>query len=469
MIVPIILSGGSGTRLWPLSRKLHPKQFINLVNETTLFQDTILRLPKDVAEPLIICNEEHRFLAAEQLREINKKTKGIILEPEGKNTAPAIALAALKFINTGEDPILLVLSADHLIKNVKAFHQSITIASELAENDKLITFGIVPDKAETGYGYIEVDSSKKNEFYNIISFTEKPNLEIAKQYLKSGNHYWNSGIFIFKASIFLDEINKFEPKIFSCCEKSLQKGYKDLDFLRIDSVEFAKCPNQSVDYAVMEKTQNAKVVPLDADWNDVGSWESLMNSKLKDTKGNVVEGDVILDNVKNTFAYSSNRLVSAVGVSDLIIVDTSDALLVTSTKYSQNIKNIVEKLNNENRSEAINHRKVSRPWGYYDSIEVGNGFQVKKICVNPNSKISLQKHKHRSEHWVIILGVAKITCGEKVFILTKNQSTYIPKGEIHRLENQGQVDLEIIEVQTGDYLGEDDIVRFEDIYGRVKD
>ena len=466
MIAPIILSGGSGTRLWPLSRKLYPKQFIDLVNDTTLFQDAILRLPKGVENPLIICNEEHRFLAAEQLRQINKESNGIILEPIGKNTAPAIALAALKFINNKEDPLLLVLSADHLIQNINAFHQSIKIAEKLAENNKLVTFGIVPDKAETGYGYIEADIDNKTNYYNIKSFTEKPNQADAKKYLDSGNYLWNSGMFMFKASVYLQELEKFEPEILSSCKKSCQTEYKDKDFIRLNKDEFYQCPEKSVDYAVMEHTEDAMVVPLDADWSDIGSWDALWDAKNKDSNGNVSKGDVILNGVKNTYTYSSNRLVSAIGVSDLVIVDTQDALLIADKNHSQNIKDIVNQLKKENRSEAENHRKVLRPWGYYDSIDVDDGFQVKRILVNPGAKLSLQKHQHRAEHWVVVKGIATITRGDDVFVLKENQSTYIPKGEVHRLENTEEIDLEIIEIQTGDYLGEDDIIRLEDDYQR---
>jgi mannose-1-phosphate guanylyltransferase len=466
MIAPIILSGGSGTRLWPLSRKLHPKQFINLVNDTTLFQDTILRLPKDVADPLIICNEEHRFLAAEQLRQIHKNSNGIILEPIGKNTAPAIALAALKFVNNGEDPLLLVLSADHLIQDTDAFHQSIKIAEKLAEKDKLVAFGIVPDKAETGYGYIQADINNTTDSYNIQSFTEKPNQEDAQKYLDSGNYLWNSGMFMFKASIYLQELEKFEPEILTSCKKSCQTEYKDKDFIRLNNDEFRQCPEQSIDYGVMEHTEGAMVVPLDANWSDIGSWDALWDAKNKDSNGNVSEGDVILNGVKNTYIYSSNRLVSAIGVSDLVIVDTQDALLIADKNHSQNIKNIVNQLKKENRSEAENHRKVLRPWGYYDSIDVEDGFLVKRILVNPGAKLSLQKHQHRAEHWVVVKGVATITRGDDVFVLKENQSTYIPKGEVHRLENTEETDLEIIEIQTGDYLGEDDIIRLEDDYQR---
>ena len=466
MIVPVILSGGSGTRLWPLSRTLYPKQFLDLINETTLFQDTILRLPKSLEKPLIICNEVQRFLAAEQLRQIQIESKGIILEPEGKNTAPAIALASLKLKNKIEDPLLLVLSADHLIQDTAAFHKSIKIAENLALNDKLVTFGVVPNNAETGYGYIEMETNDSSDYFNIKSFREKPNFKDAQKYIDSGNYLWNSGMFMFKASLYLDELEKFEPDILKACKKSLQNEHKDLDFIRLNNNEFIKCPNKSIDYAVMEKTDKSVVIPLDANWSDIGSWESLFNSKEKDKNGNVIEGDVILNNVTNTFSYSSNRLVAVTGVSDLIIVDTQDALLVSNKNNAQNIKNIVGILKNNKRAETEDHRKVFRPWGYYDCIDVDKGFQVKRILVNPGAKLSLQKHQYRAEHWIVVKGIATITFQDRVFSLNANQSTYIPKEEIHRLENQEKIPLEIIEIQTGEYLGEDDIIRLEDDYQR---
>jgi mannose-1-phosphate guanylyltransferase len=466
MIVPVILSGGSGTRLWPMSRKLYPKQFINLVNETSLFQDTIMRLPVEASTPLIICNEEHRFIVAEQLRQIKSSFKGIILEPEGKNTAPAIALAAFNLINDKHDPILLVLSADHNISSPKTFNKDIQTAVKVAHDGKIVALGVKPNKAEIGYGYIKVDNSEKNNYYNIISFTEKPNLEVAKKYLSSNHYYWNSGIFIFKASVYLNELKKYEPEIYYFCKKSVAKSQKDLDFIRIDNDMFKKCPENSIDYAVMEKTDIGALVPYDGGWSDVGSWASLWKSKSKDINNNVKEGDVILNKVNNSYIYSSNRLVSVNDVSDLVIIDTQDALLVSSQQNSQDIKNIVQQLKQTKRSEAENHRKVYRPWGYFDSIDFGEGFQVKRIFVNPNSKISLQKHKKRAEHWVVVKGIAFITCGERKFQLKKNESTYIPKGFIHRLENHQAFPLEIIEIQTGSYLGEDDIIRLEDDYER---
>ena len=466
MIIPIILAGGSGTRLWPLSRKIHPKQFISLVNETSLFQDTLTRLPKEALDPIVICNEDHRFLVAEQAREINVTLNSIILEPIGRNTAPAIALAAIKVLNDFENPILIVLAADHKIENKSAFHDAIKIAHKLAENNKLVTFGIIPKSAETGYGYIEIEKKDKAEYFEIKSFVEKPNKKNAIKFLNSGNYFWNSGMFMFNASIYLSELNKFEPEILTSCKKSLSNEFKDLEFIRIDKKEFCKSPNQSIDYAVMEKTNKAKVVPLDAGWSDVGSWDALMDSKIKDSLGNVVEGDVTLDQVKNSYLYSTSRLVAASNIADLIVIDTQDALLVTTRDNSLSIKNIVKKLKKNKRTEIENHRKVYKPWGYYDSIDTGYNFQVKRILVNPGAKLSLQKHLYRAEHWFVVSGVAKITCGKKIYNLEKNQSTYIPKGEIHRLENIENYPLEIIEVQTGNYLGEDDIIRLKDDYQR---
>ena len=466
MIIPIILAGGSGTRLWPLSRKTHPKQFISLLNETSLFQDTLTRLPKEALDPIVICNEDHRFLVAEQAREINVTLNSIILEPIGRNTAPAIALAAIKVLNDFENPILIVLAADHKIENKSAFHDAIKIAHKLAENNKLVTFGIIPKSAETGYGYIEIEKKDKAEYFDIKSFVEKPNQKNAINFLNSGNYLWNSGMFMFNASIYLSELNKFEPEILTSCKKSLSNEFKDLEFIRIDKKEFCKSPNQSIDYAVMEKTNKAKVVPLDAGWSDVGSWDALMDSKIKDSLGNVVEGDITLDQVKNPYLYSTSRLVAASNIADLIVIDTQDALLVTTRDNSLSIKNIVKKLKKNKRTEIENHRKVYKPWGYYDSIDTGYNFQVKRILVNPGAKLSLQKHLHRAEHWVVVSGVAKITCGKKIYNLEKNQSTYIPKGEIHRLENIESYPLEIIEVQTGNYLGEDDIIRLKDDYQR---
>jgi mannose-1-phosphate guanylyltransferase len=466
MIIPIILSGGSGTRLWPLSRKLYPKQFINIVNETTLFQDTINRLPKEVSSPLIICNEEHRFIVAEQLRQIHSQNNGIILEPIGRNTAPAIAIGAMASLLKEDDPVILILSADHIIENKEQFSESVYTAEKIAKQGKIVALGIHPNKPETGYGYIKVKNSKKLSYQDIESFTEKPDFETAQSYLNSGNYLWNSGIFMFKASVYLNELKKFEPKIYKSCKESFQKTNNDLDFIRLDKKEFSKCPNKSIDYAIMEKTSLGVMVAFNGLWSDIGSWESIWNLKPKDLNNNVSIGDVSLTKVRNSYLHSTNRLMCISDIDDIVVIDTQDALLVTSKKSSQEIKHIVQKLQDANRNEAENHRKVFRPWGYYDSIDLGEGFQVKRIFVNPFSKLSLQKHSKRAEHWVIVKGVATITCGERNFKLNQNESTYIPKGEPHRLENSEKNPLEIIEIQTGTYFGEDDIIRIEDDYER---
>lgn len=466
MIVPVILSGGSGTRLWPLSRKLYPKQFINLINETTLFQDTILRLPDNVDNPLIICNEEHRFIAAEQLRQISKQSNGIILEPEGKNTAPAIALAALHELNNNRDPILFVLSSDHIIEDKKNFHHSIEVAKLIATEDKLVTFGAKPDKADTGYGYIEVDNTVLKDYFDIKSFDEKPNEKTAKQYMKHDNYFWNTGMFMFKASKYIKELRKFEPKIFESCYNSINKESKDNDFIRINQDIFSRCQKKSIDYAVMEKTKDGVVVPLNSYWSDVGSWDRLLDVKLKDGNGNFCNGDTIIKDVKNSFIQSTNRLVSVIGVSDLVVVETKDSILISDKNQSNKISKIIDKLINDKRTEPNIHTKVYRPWGFFDTVDSGKGFQVKKLQVNPGSKLSLQKHQYRSEHWVVTSGEAIVTCGQNTFKLKKNESTFIPKNEVHRLENKGKKILEIIEIQTGSYLGEDDIIRLADDYER---
>jgi mannose-1-phosphate guanylyltransferase len=466
MILPIILSGGSGTRLWPLSRKLYPKQFINLINETSLFQDTILRLPDNLENPLIVCNEEHRFIAEEQLRQINKDSNGIILEPEGKNTAPAIALAALHELNNNRDPILFVLSSDHIIQDENIFHHSIEVAKLLAKKDKLVTFGAHADKADTGYGYIETDNANHKDYFDIKSFVEKPNPKNAKKYIKLNNYFWNTGIFMFKASKYLDELKKFEPKIFECCFNSINKESRDNDFIRINKGIFSQCQKKSIDYAVMEKTKDGVVVPLNSYWSDVGSWDRLLEVKPKDANDNFIDGDVLINGVKNSFIKSTSRLVSVIGVSDLVVVETKDSILITEKNQSDNISNIIDILKNQKREEADIHTKVYRPWGFFDIIESGDGFQVKKLQVNPGAKLSLQKHQYRSEHWIVTSGEATVTCGQSTFILTRNESAFIPIGELHRLENKSNQDLVIIEIQTGDYLGEDDIIRLEDDYHR---
>jgi len=467
MITPVILSGGSGTRLWPLSRTKYPKQFINLLKKnSSLLQETILRLPNNTANPIIVCNKDHRFIAAEQLREINKTTSGIILEPVGRNTAPAVTLAALKSIKDKEDSVMLVLSADHLIKNISSFHESIKLGESLALQNQLVVFGITPIRAETGYGYIEAKLENNSKSFKVESFKEKPLIDDAERYFKSKNFLWNSGIFMFKASVFLKELEKFNPVIINACRNALASEEIDSEFIRLIDEEFKKSPNISIDYAVMEKTRNAAVIKLDSEWSDVGSWSSLYDAKPKDSNKNVIEGDVVIKEVSNSYIHSSNKLISASGISNLVIIDTPDALLVANKNKTQNIGQIVTGLQNNNRSETNDHRKVYRPWGYYDRIESGTGFQVKRIVLNPKAKISLQKHEFRSEHWVVIKGNALVVNGKNKFKLNENQSTYIAKGEVHRLENLNDVELEIIEIQTGEYLGEDDIIRLDDDYSR---
>lgn len=465
-IVPVIMAGGSGTRLWPLSRAQHPKQFLKLSPDGyTLLQATLLRLKNlSCEEPILICNEEHRFLAAEQMREIGISAK-IILEPEGKNTAPAVALAAAYQNKKDKDSILLVLAADHVIQNQTAFEQGIHQAIELANDNKLVTFGIVPTHAETGYGYIEKGTEILSG-YSVKKFVEKPSLDVAEQYLASGLFLWNSGMFMFKTGIFLEQLSQHAHDIYETCEKSIEDTTLDLDFIRINAEIFSQCRSDSIDYAVMEKTQDAVVIPLDAAWSDVGSWSALWDIQNKDEHGNVLHGDVISIDSKNSYCHSNNKLVSLLGVENIIVIETKDAVLVADKSKVQDIKKIVESLKKENRTEHFNHREVYRPWGKYDSIDHSSRYQVKRITVKPGEKLSIQMHHHRSEHWIVVSGTAKIHKGKESFLLTENQSTYIPLGEIHALENPGKLPLELIEVQSGSYLGEDDIVRFEDIYGR---
>lgn len=473
MILPVIMSGGSGSRLWPLSRALHPKQFLPLISENTLLQETINRLDDNCLDPIIICNNEHRFIVAEQLRQNNSKASSIILEPMGKNTAPAITLAALAALDNGDDPLLLVLAADHVIKNVQAFQQSIVSASIFAEQGKLVTFGIVPTHAETGYGYIKQGSLLTShtetisaKSYTVANFVEKPDLATAKKYLAMGEYLWNSGMFMFKASRYLDELEKFSPEILAVCKDAYNNKNHDLDFTRISGDIFKKCPDDSIDYAVMEHTEHAVVVPLDAEWSDVGSFSSLWEVSPKDGQGNVCQGDVISQSTTNCYINAQNRLVTTVDVDNLVIVETKDAILVANKDKVQDVKSIVNSLKADNRYEYQHQREVYRPWGKYDSLDLGTRDQVKRITVKPGAKLSVQMHHHRSEHWIVVSGTAKVTNGDKTFLLSENESTYIPLGQIHALENPGVLPLEIIEVQTGSYLGEDDIVRFDDKYGR---
>ncbi|HEA2612970.1 TPA: mannose-1-phosphate guanylyltransferase/mannose-6-phosphate isomerase [Escherichia coli] len=470
MIIPIIMAGGSGTRLWPLSRSLYPKQFLSLINENSLLQETLKRLDGlNCLPPVIVSNNEHRFIVAEQLRQFGVDDFQIILEPVGRNTAPAVALAALKSLELHGDHHMLVLAADHAIQDIEAFHAAVLAAEQESVDNKLVTFGIVPTKPETGYGYIKKGEQVKNSVFKVNSFVEKPDLETAKNYLEQKCYLWNSGMFMFKASVYLDELKKFRPDILAACKESLSSASTDLDFIRLNSDVFAECPDESIDYAVMEKTQDCVVIPLDADWSDIGSWTSLWEISEKDEHENVSHGDVINYNSRNNYIYSEGSLISTVGVNNLIIVQTKDALLVAQQDNVQDIKKIVEILKKQKRSEHISHREVYRPWGRYDSVERGDRYQVKRITVKPGECLSTQMHHHRAENWVVVAGTAKVTCGERTFFVTENESTFIPIGTVHTLENPGKIPLEVIEIQSGVYLGDDDIVRLSDKYGRVED
>lgn len=468
MIQPIIMAGGSGTRLWPMSRKLYPKQYLALAGEMTMLQETFQRLDDiNTHQPMLICNEEQRFMAAEQLRRMGVEDVSIILEPEGRNTAPAIALAALHAVKNGDDPILLVLAADHVIVNRQAFHAAVQAASTLAEQGKLVTFGIVPQKPETGYGYIQIGDKLDEHGFVVRRFVEKPDAATAETYLSSGEYLWNSGMFMFRAGRYLEELARFHPTMLQTCKDALEKGSQDMQFIRLDKKTFLSCPDDSVDYAVMEKTDAAAVVPLDAGWCDVGSWTALWDISPKDDQGNACKGDVLALDTSNSLIMADSRLVATLGMENLVVVETKDAVLITNKDKAQQIKSIVKELKARNRSEHITHREVFRPWGSYDSIDIGGRYQVKRISVKPGAKLSVQMHHHRAEHWVVVSGTARVTNGEKSFLVTENQSTYIPVGQVHSLENPGTIPLELIEVQSGAYLGEDDIVRIEDQYGRV--
>ncbi|KAG1272597.1 mannose-1-phosphate guanylyltransferase/mannose-6-phosphate isomerase [Stenotrophomonas sp. GD03930] len=464
-IVPVILSGGSGTRLWPLSREAYPKQFLPLVGEDTMLQATWKRVA-DIAgkAPIVVANQEHRFMAAEQLRECNVRPQALILEPIGRNTAPAIAIAALQVLAENDDALLLVLPSDHVVRNENAFHAAVAQAASAADAGKLVTFGIVPTAPETGYGYIKAGPGEGARA--VERFVEKPDLATAEGYVSSGEYFWNSGMFLFKASRYLQELERLQPAILVACRSALEKAARDTDFVRLDADAFAASPSDSIDYAVMEKTSDAAVVAMDAGWNDVGSWSALWDVSDKDADGNACHGDVIALDCRNSYAYG-NRLIAMVGLEDVVVVETDDAVLVGHKDRVQDVKSIVAQIKRDGRSEAAAHRKVYRPWGAYDSIDNGARFQVKRITVKPGATLSLQMHHHRAEHWIVVSGTAEVTRGDDVILLSENQSTYIPLGVTHRLKNPGKLPLELIEVQSGSYLGEDDIVRFEDQYGRA--
>ena len=462
---PVLLSGGSGTRLWPLSREAYPKQFLPLAGEHTMLQDTWRRVaPLAGAAPIVVANEEHRFLAAEQLRLVGVEHADIILEPVGRNTAPAIAAAALQASANGDDPLLLVLPSDHVVRDPEAFRAAVTAAIPDAEAGALVTFGIVPSAPETGFGYIQ--AAEGQGVRQVLRFVEKPDAATARGYLEAGGYYWNSGMFLFRASRYLAELGRFRPDILAAVRAAFAGAARDGDFIRLEREAFAACPADSIDYAVMEKTADARVLPVDIGWNDVGSWSALWEVSEQDGDGNARQGDVIAVDSRNSYAYA-RRLVALVGVEDLVVVETDDAVLVARKDRVQQVKDVVARLKSDQRSHAVLHREVHRPWGSYDSIDQDAGFQVKRIKVKPGARLSLQSHKHRAEHWIVVRGTARVTRDNDVFELHANQSTYIPLGARHRLENPGSEMLELIEVQSGSYLGEDDIVRYEDVYGRA--
>jgi mannose-1-phosphate guanylyltransferase/mannose-6-phosphate isomerase len=475
-IIPVVLSGGSGTRLWPLSREKYPKQLLPLVGDLSMLQATVVRMDgiPDLAEPLLVCNEEHRFVVAEQLRLLGKQGK-VILEPCGRNTAPALTLAALWAQQQGDDPVLVVMPADHVILEANIFREAVAKAAKLAETGVAVTFGITPDCPETGYGYIQQGTALGGEYgaFKLAGFVEKPNREAAEKYLDSGEYLWNSGIFVMRASTWLSALEVCRPDILQSCRAALQGGGQDGDFIRVDRKLFEQCPSDSIDYSVMERLSGANaalpesaVIPLAAGWSDVGAWDALWKVLPKCDQGNAFRGDVMLEGCRDTLVVSESRLVACIGLTNLVVVETDDAVLVAHHDATQDVKKIVDRLKAEKRSVAQWHRKVYRPWGWYDGVDSGQRFQVKRIGVKPGASLSLQMHHHRAEHWIVVSGTAKVTKGEEVFLVTENQSTYIPLGVTHRLENPGVVPLEMIEVQSGSYLGEDDIVRFEDTYGR---
>ena len=468
VIHPVIMSGGAGSRLWPLSRQLYPKQLLPLAGERTMIQETVKRIEgPQFAAPMVVCNQEHRFLIAEQLRECDVAAPTIVLEPVGRNTAPVAAVAAYLLAQKDPRALILLMPADHVVENVEAFGAAVTVAAEAARTGSLATFGIRPGAPETGYGYIQRgEPLPLDGCFRVKRFVEKPDRAAAQSYLDAGDYFWNSGIFVFRADVYLGELEKFEPEMVQRCREAVAGGKRDLDFFRLDEAAFADCPSKSIDYAVMEQTAHAAVVPVDMGWSDVGSWQSLWEISGRNDAGNAFEGDIVALNVSNSYLRSEGPLLAAVGLDDVVVVATQDAVLVTRRNATQDVKKVVEEIERSGRHHHLHHRQVFRPWGSYDSIDCGERFQVKRIVVNPGAKLSLQMHHHRAEHWIVVSGTAKVTCGDKVFLLRENESTFIPLGATHRLENPGTIPLHLIEVQSGSYLGEDDIVRFEDRYGR---
>ena len=467
-LIPVLLCGGSGTRLWPLSRTHYPKQFIPLVGETSLLAQTLERVSgvSRGAAPLVVCNENHRFMTAAVLEQCQQTASAILLEPEGRNTAPAIAVAALEALAIGDDPVLLVLAADHVITDVAAFERSVLLAESAAMRDQLVTFGITPSRPETGYGYIRAGEMVGDGIFEVASFVEKPSLETATDYVESGEYYWNSGMFLFRARRYLDELEAVRPKMLVAARAAHAKAVRDGVFVHLDAEAFGNCPNESVDYAVMEEAKQTAMVTLNAGWSDIGSWSALHEATALDEQGNAVRGDVMLMDTENSYVYADQGLVTTVGIKGLVVVSTPDALLVASRDRVQDVRKLVQRLSDEERTEQAHHTKVYRPWGHYEAIDQGDGYQVKRLVVDAGKRISLQRHQHRSEHWVVVRGSARVTLETTTFDLATNESTYIAAGAIHRLENAGFQPLEVIEVQTGTYLGEDDIERFEDDFNR---
>ncbi len=469
-LYPVILSGGSGSRLWPMSREHYPKPLLSLVSDKTLLQETAARLDEipELGDAVYVCNEEHRFLVAEQVAQLGKTPSTIILEPQGRNTAPALTLAALYIVSKDPDAMMVVMPADHVMTQAQQFVDAVSQAGFHAGSGALVTFGVVPGGPETGYGYIKRgEKLEDGEAFSVAEFVEKPDLQTAERYVSAGDYYWNSGIFLMRADSWLDEIEQFRPDIKSACLKAMGQGKQDSDFFRVDQGFFHDCPADSIDYAVMEKTDKAVVVPISAGWSDVGAWSALWDVCPHDDNGNVIQGDVFAEDTHNAFLVAQHRCLATVGLDDVIVVETADAVLVAHKDKAQDVKKIVDRLKQAGRNEHKVHRQVYRPWGSYEGIDSGTRFQVKRLSVKPGAQLSLQMHHHRAEHWVVVKGTARVTCGERVFNLHENESTYIPMGEKHRLENPGNIPLEVIEIQSGGYLGEDDIVRFEDVYDRV--